>query len=600
MAINLQYYKSIINNYKEYEIKLNKQSNKISLYRIITCLMIIVVLFNAYTDEFTMYNSNLILVLVIIFIYNVKRHKEVKRKLKRIRHKIVINERYLSRINGDWVNFKKNGEEFIDKNHPYTSDLDIYGNNSLFQFLNETNTYFGKEILSQFLSPSEKNLDTILKRQKAVKELSKLNYFCENLKCEGMQSEQVSTNPKKIIEYFESDEKVINSWVLRLIISILPILTVLLPLLIYESPSQPKQIMLLVIILIQVALYIFYLPKLSKVLNEVRKFKKSINNFKSMFMLIEQEKFESKLNKDMQKNLVHKKLASKYIKNLEYISDAIDIRHNPLIHIILNIFFLYDFHCLFALEDLRDESGKDIRKWLRTLGFFEALTSIAVLPQLYTDWTYPKITKDIFEINAKNMGHPLINNDKRVYNDLILKNTIIVSGSNMSGKTTFLRTIGINLILAYTGAPVCATQFTTPILDVYTSMRIQDNLKDNVSTFNAELIRVKKIIDNSRLRTPMIFLIDEIYRGTNTKDRIFGAERTLLQLRKAWIIGAISTHDLDLCSLEKEDNNFTNYYFSEEYIDNEIRFDYKIKKGISTTRNARYLMKLVGIQLQDE
>ena len=196
------------------------------------------------------------------------------------------------------------------------------------------------------------------------------------------------------------------------------------------------------------------------------------------------------------------------------------------------------------------------------------------------------------------MGHPLIVEKKRVSNNFDMEDRIcIITGSNMSGKSTHLRTVGLNLVLAYAGAAVCAGKFECSIMDIHTSMRLGDDLNSGISTFYAELLRIKSIIAASREQKPMIFLIDEVFRGTNSRDRYTGAKNVLLNLNKGWIIGLISTHDFDLCQLEKnESGRIMNYHFTEEYLQNEIRFDYKIRRGRCNTTNARYLMKMAGIE----
>lgn len=200
------------------------------------------------------------------------------------------------------------------------------------------------------------------------------------------------------------------------------------------------------------------------------------------------------------------------------------------------------------------------------------------------------------------MGHPLINEKERVVNDFALEDQIcIVTGSNMSGKTTLLRTIGVNLVLAYAGAAVCAKGFTCSILDIFTSMRINDDLNSGISTFYAELLRIKTIIEYSKKKQPMLFLIDEVFRGTNSRDRVTGAKNVLMNLNKGWIIGLISTHDFELCDFENDvSGRIFNMHFTETYTDGEIRFDYKLREGRCKTANAKYLMKMVGIEIADQ
>lgn len=532
------------------------------------------------------------------FFYFIYLHDKAKSKLRSTRCKITINKKYISRIKGDWVSFKDDGQEFVDKNNPYTSDLDIFGKKSLYQFINETNTYLGKCILRDFLDPSVKTKKDILEKQEAIKEISQLRDFCEDFKCQGMMSKGVSTDPQNLIEFLEGSGNLFKYKLVKYIFITMTISTITLFISLILNPTLVKVICLTGLILINLTINLLYYKRLSLVLNRVSQFEKSIHSFKSMITLIESFTFNSKLNKEMQNKLYGDMCSSDYIKKLGYISQAVNAKNNSLIYFIFTI-LLGDFHCVFALEKLRDRGGKNIKNWLEVIGYFEAIISLCVIPQIYEDWVYPEITDENLEVVATKLGHPLIKNHKRIYNDFQLKNIIIISGSNMSGKTTFLRTIGINLSLCYAGAPVCASSFSAPIVDIYTSMRIQDDLKENISTFQAELLRIKKIIDKVNSKNSIIFLIDEIFRGTNSYDRIYGARQVLLQLNKPWIIGGISTHDLELCSLEDSNKNFTNYYFVETYKNDKIKFDYKIKKGKSTTRNARYLMKIIGIELEN-
>jgi DNA mismatch repair ATPase MutS len=222
------------------------------------------------------------------------------------------------------------------------------------------------------------------------------------------------------------------------------------------------------------------------------------------------------------------------------------------------------------------------------------------LIQIEENISFPTIDNSKLKVKADSLGHPLINSDIRILNDIDMDNNIfIITGSNMSGKTTFLRTLGINLVLAYSGGPVYANKMSCPIVSIYTSMRVTDDLKNGISTFYAELLRIKDIINEAKENKNMIFLIDEIFRGTNSIDRILGAKNVLANLNKLEVIGAITTHDLELCVLDKY-NRIKNYHFSEEYKDNKIHFDYKIRLGRSTSTNAKYLMKLVGIEILDD
>lgn len=226
---------------------------------------------------------------------------------------------------------------------------------------------------------------------------------------------------------------------------------------------------------------------------------------------------------------------------------------------------------------------------------------MAVIGQMYPEWAFPVFSGKGLKFAAEGLGHPLIPKDVCVRNDFEINNgACVITGSNMSGKTTLLRTVGINLVLAYSGAPVFAHKLECSVMDIFTSMRVHDDLNRGISTFYAELLRIKMIIDYSHKEQPLIYLIDEIFMGTNSLDRIAGARSVLKNLSKSWIIGLISTHDFELCDLEHESSvKIKNYHFTEKYINNEIKFDYKLRPGRSKTTNAKYLMKMVGIELMD-
>jgi DNA mismatch repair ATPase MutS len=254
---------------------------------------------------------------------------------------------------------------------------------------------------------------------------------------------------------------------------------------------------------------------------------------------------------------------------------------------------------LFFLRKWTDKYGDLVRTYLETAADFEVISSLATISHLNSKLCYPTFSKDNTKIHATSLGHPLIETSERVYNNASFNNNIfIITGSNMSGKTTFLRTIGINLVLAYSGAEVCAEGFECGLLKIFTSMRISDDLSKGLSTFYVELTRIKTILDFLPKAEPMLFLIDEIFRGTNSNDRIIGAKTVLRNLNKPWCCGLISTHDFELCDLEDiDEGKIKNYHFREDYIDNKIHFDYKLRSGRSDTTNAKYLMKMIGIDI---
>lgn len=539
-----------------------------------------------------------LLLFFILFLFLVFVHSNLKKSLAKKQHMLDSCQRFLDRQSGKWHDFSfskpifldKNGDEIDEEealaNHPYAKDLDIVGKNSLFQFIDETNTFYGRHMLTHVLT-EETDFVTAKQRQKSVAEIADKKEFCEELKATGKISENIA-NPKDIISYMQDSKDFLGVFKFA---SCLPILLIVTALMYFFLPSNFLLVIAIGILFFQTIIFFLTISKTAPVLSMFYSFNRGLKSFEGLFNLIEKEKFDSDLNKTMQGFLANgQNKASRFLKTLYILESATTFRRSAVLLLVLNIMFLYDIQILVALDKLR---GKDnnLETWLRTVGFFEAMVSIATIPMTFPDWSTPEFNsvQNDLKIKVENMGHPLLH--EPVKNNYLHKNISIITGSNMSGKTTFLRSIGVNLVLAYAGSTVCATSFKIPFVSIYTSMRISDSVTENISTFYAELKRIKIIIDRARKNQPMMFLIDEIFRGTNSEDRIEGAKRVLTQLNKSHIIGFITTHDLEVA----RDTNFENYNFKEYYEDNQIYFDYHIREGISETKNASYLMKMVGI-----
>jgi len=522
-------------------------------------------------------------------------HFKLARQEKIIQARLKLEQRNTERRSGDWIKFEADGTEYVDATHPYSRDLDLFGENSLFQYLNDTNTQYGKEILKLLFLTDKRDKTSVLRRQMAVKEISVNQDFCEALKITGILSKNISQNPAEMVIFFESSSSLFAKYSTRLVVRLLPVVSALLVALgfiVWFYYTGINSIVLNNVLLIlagvavitQVMVFVSLSHKTETVLKELSKFGSSLDDFDAMSNLIKKTTFTAELNQSWQRKLPQK-------WNLKKMTWALSVRNITLLDLVLNVLFLWDIHCVCVLEDMRRKDAKDMRIWLESIGYFEAMASVAALPQQNPNWAYPEFGEgEELAIKSENLGHPLIEEHDRITNSVNLNGISIISGSNMSGKTTFLRTVGINLILGYIGAPVCATQFQAPLVDIWTCMKPPDNLKQSISTFYAELLRIKSIIDNEK---PMLFLIDEIFAGTNSEDRVEGAKQVLLNLSKKQNLGLVTTHDLEVCKTE----GFANYHFSENYVDDEIYFDFKIKPDISTTRNARHLMRMIGIDI---
>lgn len=590
-------FKERLENAKREENRLKTLNNRLTNRRLLVFLVGVIL------AGFFFYRKNsttaicITAVFIMIFTLIMVWHNGVKKSLKRCQTLIGIYEDFLKRINGEWTEFPDTGTEFLSQDHPYVADLNIFGPKSLFQLLNLTHTFNGSHRLAELLGNPDMNHENILKRQDAIKELSGKLDFIEELTLRGFLNKKNAKDPKRFFNAMNRSERVPGILKNPILLFGLPLLTILSALL--AGRTLPGlYITLLSGIILQLLLFAWSYKAISPHLGVVYEYKNELETYQKLIELIEKEPFNSALLKDLSGKLMGKNhRASKEIKRLTNISDFIDFKHSPLIYFILNALFLWDLHLYRFLEKWKNDNGKMISQWLDALGELEALISLSVMPMITSVTTYPEFTLGNPEFSAKDLSHPYIPHEKRVANGVTLNGVGIITGSNMSGKTTLLRTVGINLVLAYAGAPVCAIAMSTGLMGLYTSMRNNDDLSEGISTFYAELLRIKKIVDYSKKEKNMIFLIDEIFKGTNSKDRIEGAKIILRGLNKPWAIGLISTHDYELCDLEGEDTmRFSNHHFTESYSNNQIHFDYKLHSGRCKTSNARYLMKMVGLE----
>ena len=288
-----------------------------------------------------------------------------------------------------------------------------------------------------------------------------------------------------------------------------------------------------------------------------------------------------------------------YIQRLSYIIGQLNVRYN-FFAIFLNLFALWDLQWVYQLERWKAQHQGAMPKWFNALAEIEALSSLATLYYNNPEWTFPRLTEEDLLV-AEALGHPLIHRDQRVCNDLHMPTDAhikLITGSNMAGKSTFLRTAGLNIVLAMAGAPVCARRLQLPFLRVYTSMRTQDALHESTSSFYAELKRLKFIIEAVERREKVYFLLDEILKGTNSRDRHTGSKALIQQLIQSGGGGLIATHDLELGQLEAQyDGAIENLCIEVQTRNGELIFDYKLKKGVSQSFNATQLMRKMGIKI---
>lgn len=594
-------YRVRIEKYKDDTDKLSKRINFISMLRGVVFAAGAALTYYFYRGarvELSFYSA---IAAIVVFIFLIAMHEKLKQAKRYSSLMEKINEDSIKRESGQWKSFEDTGDEFVDYSHPYTFDLDIFGKGSLFQWINTTNTYLGRDSLRENLSNPLKNIELIKKKQEATRELSSKIDFRQRLQSEGMLNENKSMNPEKLFKWAVDKRDFFLKHSVILLARIIPAITIVF--IIYAAASPTIRFTLpLSMIFVQVILLFLNSKRTAEVYGVIDKYVDDIRAFEKMIKIVEEEKFSSEYLVNLQGELKNQKNQSawKQIKELKRVVEMMALRRGEM-YFVINIVLLWDYQCHIALEGWKEESGSSLKRWFNVLGEFEALSSLSVIGCDNPEFVYPNFTEDSIGLQAKKLGHPLLGKE-RVSNDLELRgegNILLITGSNMSGKSTLLRTAGINLVLAYAGAAVCAEEFNTSILNIYTSMRISDNLENNISSFYAELLRIKMVLEAAKSGERVFFLLDEIFRGTNSRDRHTGAKVLIRKLSSLGAVGLVSTHDLELGDLAEGDSKIRNYHFREEYREGKIFFDYMLRMGVSPTRNAIYLMRMAGIDIED-
>lgn len=583
----------------EYETSLKEVTNKFNVIGYIKVILVIIlgvfvffIITKGLLPVYTIVGLATLVLLIVFWIYHNKLHD----KIYYYTGLIAINNRNIDRITGKWADFKDIGEEFIDPEHPYALDLDIVGKKSIFQYLNSTNTWYGRKVFANDLLRPEYSADEIKSRQEAISELSSDTKFSNHIKY-YLSKIGVDKLTPALIKELTDENKFLKNKAIKFLLRYVPILTIIFIAAVSIFQFKDLYSLSILLLLMQTFVWVLGKPKNHSYLGTIADMPYKLTAYSTAIDELKYKKFNSNELKKIQTSLsTSGTSAAQAFKELGKISDKINAGHNSIVYFILNTLFLWDYECAFMLEEWKKKYAKLSENWFLTIGEFESLLSFSNLGNTCNNTCLPTIANTDKVIEVIELGHPLLPNDTRVNNNVNINNSIfIISGSNMSGKTTFLRTVGINMVLARTGSFVCAGQMTFSPMHIVTSMRITDDLNEGISTFYAELKRIKTIIEASKDNQNMLFLIDEIFRGTNSLDRLSGAKTVLSKLSELNVTGIITTHDLELCSLENQYSRIKNYSFSEYYKDKKISFDYKMKPGKSVTTNAKYLMEMVGI-----
>ena len=544
------------------------------------------------------YTVAAVTVLVILFTRLIFADLKNKLAIKHTLHLKKINEEEQKALAHDYYHFE-NGSQYLQTDHPYANDLDIFGRASLFQYCNRTTSDTGGNTLADWLMQPATTA-TILQRQPAVKELAGTTEWRQQLQAYGKEQKITIATQDRLRSWLQSEPHFINNTFWKIVQFGVPliIITVIGLNIADIIPNTTRNLFLLGAAIIAYVMA----KKIAPLHEQVSKMADELSVLADSVKLIEQTRFNTDLLESLQsKFVIEDSKASTQLKQLKKIVERLDLRLNPVVFIPLAIIFQWDIQQAMALEKWKQRNRQNINEWFDAIGDFEALSSFATLSFNHPEWCYPNFIEKHFTITGSNIGHPLINADKRVNNNISMntrEELMLITGSNMAGKSTYLRSIGVNTVLAMAGAPVCATTFTLSPVQIISSMRIADNLEESTSTFYAELKKLKAIIDRVNAGEKIFILLDEILRGTNSLDRHTGSVALVKQLIKHKAACIIATHDVELAKLkETYPANILNYHFDVQVENEELYFDYKLKEGICTSLNASILMKKIGIEL---
>lgn len=594
MAVQNPIYKSRSQKFLETFKQQKQKYNLMSTVRIVLMVVFLLSLYFMIKSQGALHWIVIAILSVIAFIILLSRHIKLAQDMQMNKALADINQNehnYLERTSIPFAN----GKEHILPKHPYTYDLDIFGEHSLFHRLNRTATYVGSRMLAQLLSNRLTN-DEIINHQEAIQEISNKLDWRHDILALATTSEDNKNSYSTLIEWTKSEVKLHSSFT-KFISYLLPVLTIISLIIYIWIGGDIPRLSFAFLFLINLGILGQHFRQIKDEILGESQINKSIQKYGRLMYELESQNFESVKLKQLQKRLISEnETASDHIANLARLFQQMDSVHNPMGAIIFNGLSLYHIHTLRNLQLWKSKYASKIEGWLSVIGEIEAINSLSNFAFNNPNYVYPKLNdSEVIQFNG--LGHPMLADEIRICNDVTFENQkfIILTGSNMSGKSTFLRSLGINMVLANAGAPICATQANIHPLDIYVSMRLSDSLTDNESYFFAEVKRLKEVMDASDQKLTFI-LLDEILRGTNSDDKRQGTVEVIKKLISKKVIGAIATHDLKVCDTTLDyPSKLINKNFEVEIKDGELVFDYKLRDGVCKNKSATYIMKKMEI-----
>ncbi len=568
--------------------KVKKQLALSSTIRLFVFLAIVSIVYFGYPNGQIIIGS--IVLGIIAFIFLVTRHTDLTYSKNKFEKLIQINQLELDVFEDKIANLAT-GKEFIDTTHPYSHDIDLFGERSFFQYGNRTTTLAGKSKLAAILA--ENSIKNIESKQEAIQNLSKLPKWRQEFSAiASLSNVTVSVST-------------IQNW-LQNYTSFVPKIMKVLPAIV--SGISLVMLTLLFLDVITFQLFLFWsfigliitgtqLKKINALYNNAGKVKDTFEQYYKLVDKIENTNFDASLLKEKQQLVIsEREKASQTLKQFARILSAFDQRNNMMFGVLANGLMLWDILQSYRIEQWIAKNHDKVTQWFAVIAFFDAYNSLGNFAFNHPDYVYPTITSGRITLKAEQLGHPMLTTHKRVDNNITINKEqfFIITGANMAGKSTFLRTVALQIVMSNIGLPVCAAACEYRPIKLISSMRTSDSLSDDASYFFSELTQLKKIVD--KLDQDEYFIIlDEILKGTNSKDKAAGSRKFVEKLVAAKATGIIATHDLSLCEIASDLSQVKNRFFDAQIVNDELYFDYKFKDGVCQNMNASFLLKKMGI-----
>ena len=582
-------YKANLTEYGDQLTKVKKKLTTSSMIRLAVFLLACAGVYFFWGD--VQWIIAIVVLAIALFVFLVSKHSDLQYTRDFLKEMVRINEVEIQVLNRDFHDLPS-GEKYQDPIHAFSQDIDLFGRGSFFQYLNRTSLMAGEELLAKTLT--ENSIEAISRKQEAIKELAEMSEWRQRFSATAaLVKTDVSVEfiGNWLNNYKPYVPKIMR--VLPLLFSIISIVSFLAYYFDFIS-GYPVVIWFFIGLFITGA----FVKKTNQLSEDTSKTQSTFEQYYKLLLQLEKTGFKTALLRaQMEKVSPEKgKKSSEILKEFSKKLSALDQRSNMLVGVVINGFFLSDLRHGYAIEQWITRNAKNVEQWFDVIAFFDAYNSLGNYAYNHPSYVFPAIAQSEKVLDVKAAAHPLLDPEKAVTNDFTIENErfFIITGANMAGKSTFLRTVSLQIVMANTGLPVCAVSAEYNPIKLITSMRTTDSLTDDESYFFSELKRLQYIVE--AIKTDRYFIIlDEILKGTNSTDKAIGSRKFIEKLVNSHSIGIIATHDLSLCETADILPEVKNYYFDAEIKNGELFFDYTFKKGICRNMNASFLLEKMGI-----